>query len=369
MFVKFAENLCKKLVENEFNIISNKFSDYELTEDREIIIMAKKIGPILYIVNIVNVDKVGVYYYEHHCEEYKKKFVDNIEEFNVEHVIMVGLLVTHDIGEKLSAYIDKEEFNPDEIFHLVHWVANLDTNKLITPKNHTNKILNIHNIIDSVLLEDMDGEAKNILLKDLEKEVNKSTALKAKTEDVYFTYNLIFINIVIWVIMLFNSNDMDISELIVKFGANSPQLVIVEGEYWRLFTSMFIHIGVAHLMCNCFAIYIFGTRVERYFGKKIFFGIYLISGLAGSIMSVLFSMSISAGASGAIYGLIGAISALTYQRNKKVDGLSFYMIAFIGITGLAFGFLDPQIGNYAHIGGLIIGYIMGFILCPEIETK
>lgn len=365
MFVAFAESLYRKLIENEFNNISNKFINSELTENTEIISLTKQIGPMLYIVNIVNLNENTLPFYQQNIKAYKNKLADNFDEFNVEHIVMINLLVTIETEHDLFLYIDKEEFMPDEVFYIIPWIINVEDNKLITSKSYTDKILNIHELINSTLIESNENDKYRVSLNRLEEEVRKETSLKTKTENVYLTYSLMAINIFIWCIMFFGSQQMDMTELLIQFGANSPEYIFNKGQYWRLFTSMFIHIGTVHLMYNCFALYLFGNRAEKYFGKMIFSIIYIISGLIGSLASVLFTQSISAGASGAIYGLIGAVFALSQQRGKKVDGLSFYVISFIVVTGLAFGFLDSQIDNYAHIGGLITGYILGFIFCPE----
>lgn len=365
MFVAFAGSLYRKLIENEFNNISNKFINSELTEDTEIISLTKQIGPILYIVNIVNLNKNTLPFYQQNIKAYKNRFAENFDNLNVEHIIMINLLVTIETEDDLFIYIDKEEFMPDEVFYIIPWIINVDSNKLITSKSYVDKVLNIHDLINSVLTENNQSDESKISLHHLEEEVRKETSLETKTEDVYLTYCLMLLNISIWCFMFLESQQMDMTDLLIKFGANSPEHIFNKGQYWRLITSMFIHIGIVHVMYNCFALYLFGNRVEKYFGKINFSVIYITSGIIGSISSVLFTQSISAGASGAIYGLIGAVFALSQQRAKKVDGLSFYIISFIIITGLAFGFLDSQIDNYAHIGGLITGYILGYIFCPE----
>ncbi len=147
------------------------------------------------------------------------------------------------------------------------------------------------------------------------------------------------------------------SEILILFGAKYTPY-IKAGEYWRLFTSMFIHIGSLHLIFNSYALYQLGKGVEYLFGSAKYAIIYVLSGLAGSIASFVFSPHLSAGASGAIFGLFGAL--LYFGRREPhifSQGLGGGIIAALAVN-LAFGFMNPGIDNYAHVGGLLGGYLV-----------
>lgn len=176
----------------------------------------------------------------------------------------------------------------------------------------------------------------------------------------YVTYILLGLNILVYFLMniigfLFR---IDQSTLLLYFGAKH-NLLIAYGQYWRLFTAMFLHIGILHLFFNSYALYIYGPVVERLFGKSKFAVIYILSGLTGSLFSYIFSLNPSAGASGAIFGLMGS---LLYFRKRKQDvfkrifGTRLLMIIFIN---LFYGLIQPGIDNWGHIGGLIGGYLVG----------
>jgi membrane associated rhomboid family serine protease len=176
----------------------------------------------------------------------------------------------------------------------------------------------------------------------------------------YVTYVLLGLNILVYFLMnilgfLFRLNQ---SELLLYFGAKH-NLLIAYGQYWRLFTAMFLHIGILHLFFNSYALYIYGPVVERLFGKFKFTVIYVLSGLTGGLFSYMFSLNPSAGASGAIFGLMGS---LLYFRQRKLDifrrifGTRLLMIIFIN---LFYGLVQPGIDNWGHIGGLIGGYLVG----------
>lgn len=176
----------------------------------------------------------------------------------------------------------------------------------------------------------------------------------------YVTYAILGINIVVWLCMsligaIFGLN---LNYQLLYFGAKVNEL-IVQGEYWRLFTAMFLHIGLMHLFFNSYALFIYGPTVEKLYGKIRFLSVYILSGLIGSLLSYLFSPNPAAGASGAIFGLMGS---LLYFRQRKrhvfqqIFGAGLFII--IGIN-LMYGFIQPGIDNWGHIGGLIGGFLAG----------
>jgi len=159
------------------------------------------------------------------------------------------------------------------------------------------------------------------------------------------------------------------TRVLVAFGAK-VNVLILNGQYWRLFTAMFIHIGVFHLLFNLYALYIFGPLVEGYFGHLRFTIIYILAGLFGSLASYAMSPAISAGASGAIFGLIGAVTVyfLKHHQNFGQRGRAMLQnMAVIIVINLAFGFVGRGIDNWGHIGGLIGGIAIAWGLLPRYQ--
>jgi rhomboid protease GluP len=154
--------------------------------------------------------------------------------------------------------------------------------------------------------------------------------------------------------------------VLVDFGAK-VNILIAEGEVWRLFTAMFLHIGVIHLLFNLYALNALGPLVEGYFGHVRFFAIYMLGGLFGSLASYAFSDAISAGASGAIFGLAGAATVyfLRYRENFGARGRALLqnMLLVIGIN-IIFGLSVPGIDNWGHMGGLVGGALVAYGLLP-----
>lgn len=169
------------------------------------------------------------------------------------------------------------------------------------------------------------------------------------------TYLFILMNVVIFLLLELSGGSTNIDTLI-QFGAKY-NLAMIEGEWWRLFTSMFLHIGFLHLLMNMFALYYLGTAVEQIFGSVRFLIIYLLAGLGGSLASFAFTVNVSAGASGAIFGLFGAL--LFFGLNHKqvfFQTMGKNILFMIGLN-IVFGLVVPQIDHSAHLGGLVMGFL------------
>ena len=157
---------------------------------------------------------------------------------------------------------------------------------------------------------------------------------------------------------------MPTTEVILKFGAKES-LHLISGEWWRLFTPIFVHIGLIHFLFNGYAIYFLGVQLEPMVGKKWMAVVYIVSGIAGNIASAIFTIGISAGASSSIFGLLGLgwvferaigkhIEERTGQRAKRGMYTSLVTI------NLILGFFIPAIDNAAHIGGLVAGVFLAY---------
>jgi rhomboid protease GluP len=158
-------------------------------------------------------------------------------------------------------------------------------------------------------------------------------------------------------------------ESLIQWGANyGPRTT--QGEWWRMFTCMFVHIGVLHLLFNMIALWNVGGFMERVLGPTGFLVLYLLAGLLGSMASVAWNpFAVSAGASGAIFGLYGGLLAfLVRHRDRQqyafLAALRTNTLAFLGYN-VVFGFIIPGIDMAAHLGGLAGGFVCGFVLMPS----
>ncbi|KAJ9147868.1 hypothetical protein P3X46_029984 [Hevea brasiliensis] len=154
------------------------------------------------------------------------------------------------------------------------------------------------------------------------------------------------------------------SSTLEKMGALEWNKVVHEHQGWRLITCMWLHAGVIHLLANMLSLIFIGIRLEQQFGFVRVGIVYLLSGLGGSILSSLFiQQNISVGASGALFGLLGAMLSELLTNwtiyTNKIAAL-FTLVVIIGIN-LALGIL-PHVDNFAHIGGFLTGFFLGFII-------
>ncbi|UCZ54555.1 rhomboid family intramembrane serine protease [Bacillus shivajii] len=150
-------------------------------------------------------------------------------------------------------------------------------------------------------------------------------------------------------------------ETLITFGAKFNPLIL-EGEWWRFFSAMFLHIGIFHLLMNSLALFYLGGAVERIFGTSRFFIIYFLAGLAGSVASFAFNENVSAGASGAIFGCFGALLYFGVRYKRLFFRTMGMNVIVILVINLAFGFMVPMVDNGAHIGGLIGGFVASAIV-------
>lgn len=178
-----------------------------------------------------------------------------------------------------------------------------------------------------------------------------------------------YIFIAICIIMFILTRGSTDIETLLKYGANNAYLT-KSGEYYRLLSSMFIHIGLLHLLFNMYALYIIGPQVESFYGKFKYFLIYILSGVSGSILSITFSSNtVSAGASGAIFGLMGALLYFGFFYRNYLGSVIKSQIIPIIILNLVIGFSTPGIDNAAHIGGLIGGILTSLALGVTDKTR
>lgn len=178
----------------------------------------------------------------------------------------------------------------------------------------------------------------------------------------WVTYIIMGINILVYMLTAFLSkNIMNINISVLIYLGAKVNVLIYRGEYYRLITCMFLHAGLLQISLNMYSLYIIGPLVERVYGRVKYVSIYFIAGIVASLFSFIFSNDISIGASGAIFGLLGAtlIFAITI---KKTVGKDFYInILQVMAVNLIIGFSIPNmdIDNYAHIGGILGGIAIG----------
>ncbi len=200
-------------------------------------------------------------------------------------------------------------------------------------------------------------------------EKNKKEAEQAeeifKQKKPVITTALIIINVIIFIIgFLFNQGNY----LVAKYSTYGPTIRI--GQYYRLLTGTFIHIDFFHILFNMYALKVIGEQVESFFGKWKFLFIYLFSAICGSLLSILLSGDIpSIGASGAIFGLFGAMLYFGYNYRVYLGNTIIKQMVPIILINLLIGFMSTGIDNFAHIGGLVGGLLISMAVGLKRKIK
>jgi rhomboid protease GluP len=191
----------------------------------------------------------------------------------------------------------------------------------------------------------------------------KEYTIALKVKKPTLTYALIGINIAVF--LFFNLYTMlhgqNYESMLENFGAKVNKL-IAAGQYWRLVSPIFLHVNLLHLLVNCYSLYILGNVVERIYGHSKYVAIYFMAGIFGSIASFIFSIQNAVGASGAIFGLFGALVYYGVEEPKifkKYFGSS--VVATIAIN-IFITFSIPGIDYFAHLGGLVGGFLTAYAI-------
>ena len=183
---------------------------------------------------------------------------------------------------------------------------------------------------------------------------------------------IIGVNIIVFALMeIFG--DTDNLTFMLKCGAAYTPWIL-DGQWYRLFTSMFLHFGVSHLLNNMVLLLFLGDMLEEAAGKWRYLLIYLGGGLAGNIVSLLMDyrtgeMVVSAGASGAVFAVIGGIFVILIKQRGKVENLTLPRLVFVIFLSIYHGFQSTGIDNAAHIGGLLGGIILAFFVYRKKTPK
>lgn len=216
----------------------------------------------------------------------------------------------------------------------------------------------------------------NVRENDVQIKNNRANLLKDKIP----TLILILINIVIFIItqvVIMNitntvrASSNEISEeivnainnsVLISFGAKY-NVLIEHGEIWRLLTCAFLHSNLVHIACNMYSLYIIGPQIQQIYGIKKYLSIYIISCITSSLLSYFMSPnSISVGASGGIFGLMGALLAFAIIERHRIDKKYISSLMQIIVINLFIGLSIKNIDNFGHIGGLIGGTVLGYII-------
>ena len=177
---------------------------------------------------------------------------------------------------------------------------------------------------------------------------------------------LILLNIIIFLVTDFTGGT-DNTIHMLECGAAYPPLILENGEYYRLFTCMFLHFGIEHLANNMLVLFVLGQRLEPVVGKIRFLLIYFLGGIGGNLISLALDIkggnyAVSAGASGAVFAVMGAMIWVVIRNRGRLQDLSTRQMLVMAAFSLYFGFASSGVDNAAHVGGMICGILLAVLL-------
>lgn len=183
---------------------------------------------------------------------------------------------------------------------------------------------------------------------------------------------MVIINVVVFIVLEWMGSTTD-TMFMLKHGAMYELPVIQNGEYYRLFTCMFLHFGVQHLFYNMLLLIFVGDMLEKVAGKIRYLIIYLGGGLLGNLLSMTVALytgnwTVSAGASGAIFAVIGALVCLMIKNRRNIRPEAQKRLILMAFLSLVQGFTQTGTDNMAHLGGFLGGILLGWLLCRRIRS-
>ena len=189
--------------------------------------------------------------------------------------------------------------------------------------------------------------------------------LKKELSKEPVTAVLLLLNIIIFLVTDFTGGT-DNTIHMLECGAAYPPFIMENGEYYRLFTCMFLHFGIEHLANNMLVLFVLGQRLEPVVGKIRFLLIYFLGGIGGNLISLVFDIkggnyAVSAGASGAVFAVMGAMIWVVIRNRGRLQDISTRQMLVMAAFSLYFGFASSGVDNAAHVGGMICGILLAVV--------
>lgn len=353
MFKTYATNVFINSINSGFNSL-HEFDDQVISNDKSNILLYRVFGPNLYIYTLFNIDVIS-----------KKDLISDINVLRsmVEALPMAGrfknIYVVNSLcyktlnEDKLDEFKDFSKLTSlnSQNLKYIFWIVNRsDDFSIQFGENQPTKALGFETILEESVNSHFDVVPSNMRgLKEYARTINK---VKPMANSIVGTMSLIVAMLVVYIVTAFNANYT--TDFMLMHDTLSTK------QYYRLVSSLFVHANAIHFLSNVFGLYLFGARLERYMGYAQLMLIFFISGIVGNIATLMFTNFDSLGASGAIFGIMGAF--LIFLKDKKVEiyGISYEVTLTFIIASIGFGVLTPSINNVAHMSGLVVGLLLGY---------
>ena len=352
----FIEKLIKRLiVKQDYILLPNEAG--RIVIQPSINVLVKQDSQYVTYIQVIDADSLSVETINERLEQ-KDGTLLRMEEQGK--VLAYSLFIfSKGMDEEKLKLIEESQRNhetePKALKNFVVDTSNKEVRKLFSRPNTDRGLLKfITHVVEKDSLEDCDEVPVETLV--LHKKNDYQITYQVKKP--ILTYGLIAINILVYLALVLYERTSGISygQLIIQFGAKVNSLIL-EGEYWRFITPIFLHGSLTHLLVNCYSLYIIGSLVERLYGRGRFIASYFIAGILGNLCSFLFVPGPSVGASGAIFGLMGILLYFGLERPLQFKVYFGSSIITSILINLVYGFTSTGIDNFAHLGGLIGGFL------------
>ncbi|SHM44720.1 Membrane associated serine protease, rhomboid family [Anaerosporobacter mobilis DSM 15930] len=284
-------------------------------------------------------------YYNNRMSQMKWSFINQ----GYRNIKVLHVIISEDISEAREFIKDSDTY----------WIVNASTNQLVIFENQKPVFLDARESIERVLgLEDDTY--------DLKSKGNRVPKLIAYISPIAITCSILLINIIIFLIMDL-SFDWSIYNAFVEQGGISYDTIVKDHQFYRFLTHMFIHADMDHLFGNMIVLFFIGSQVEKRLGKYRYLILYFIGGFVAAITSLGYnriqdSSTLSIGASGAIFAVVGAMVAIVIFNKREFEEIGIRQLLFFVVISIINGMNAQGIDNAAHVGGLLAGLILGQVL-------
>lgn len=312
-----------------------------------------------FIVVVFNMKKGSEFseeQYHHLLNQVKHRYCSKSEK----EIRLLSLICTKNVAAVKHYCIEEE---------IAHWIVDEEQNRLIIYENQPQTFYNLKQQLELILVGKIhvlspqpSGKRKTKL------KISSKVERKRKLEHIIktmpvCTVSLIIINVIVY-LLVEATGTSESTKHMVDWGAAYYPIMVKEKEYYRVITSMFLHFGLEHLFNNMLMLGLLGERFERIVGKARFLTVYLASGIVAGVGSIVYYVFVkgeyvvSAGASGAIFGIIGGVLALVILNHGRLEEITPLRMGIFLMITLGGGLRSSQVDNAAHITGLVVGFII-----------
>lgn len=300
----------------------------------------------------------GLYISEDQFDHLKQKITEFMHSKGEQEVHLLSLILCDDVGKAKQLSI-RESFC---------WMIDAVNRRLIIYENQVDDFYGWRGILEEFLLhpEDACGEEAANREENIDREEHVSSKFdkvrnRAWLRELPWTnICLIGVNVIVFLICTFTGR------MLYNKGALGVLMVIEDKSYYRIITSMFLHADTGHLFSNMIILYYAGEIVERKMGHFLYAVLYFLSGIAGGMLSMGYELLSgdyvsSVGASGAVFGVEGALLLLIILHHGKLESVTFGRMIFVILFSLYCGFTSTDVNNAAHIGGVLMGFALAAV--------